>query len=60
MCMGIEGKAYDFTKDYKKLPIKKRLGLIRTAKNLLKQQKKDLKTIADASCMQSPQAESAG
>jgi hypothetical protein len=34
-------KSYDFTADYKELPIKERVSLIKIAKNLLSRQKKD-------------------
>jgi len=41
------GKPYDFTKDYKKLPIKNRARIIRTARNLLKQQGEDREGFAN-------------
>ena len=44
-----ENKPYDFTTDYKKLPVKKRVGLIRIAKNLLNQQEENNAILADAS-----------
>jgi len=42
-------KSYDFTKDYKGLPIKKRVGLILLAKSLLEKQKKNTALLTDAS-----------
>ena len=47
-----EWKSYEFANDYKKLPMKKRAGLIRTARNLLRQQKKDAEMFADTSLSQ--------
>jgi len=44
-----EVKPYDFTSDYKKLPVKNRAGLIRAAKDLLKQQDKGRNEAADVS-----------
>ena len=43
----IEQIHYDFTNDYKKLPIKKRVNLIKIAKNLLRQQMEDRALLAD-------------
>ena len=39
---------YNFTNDYKKLPIKSRASLIETAKNLLRQQKEDSALLVNA------------
>jgi hypothetical protein len=43
-------KPYDFCNEYKALPVKKRTGLIKIAKNLLKLQKENnaILAIADA------------
>jgi len=38
-----------FTEKYKKLPVKNRIGLIKTARNLSDQQKDDTKEVDDAS-----------
>ncbi|MCL2190895.1 MAG: hypothetical protein FWB79_02780 [Treponema sp.] len=43
-----EGVSYTFTKGYKKLPVKNRAGMIRTARNLLKQQDEDMEMLAFA------------
>ena len=40
-------KPNDFTSDYKKLPVKKRVGLIKVARNLLKQQQENNAILAD-------------
>ena len=40
-------KSYDFSKDYKALPIKKRVTLILIAKNLLKQQQENNALLAE-------------
>lgn len=44
-----EVKPCDFAMAYKKLPVKNRAGLIRTARNLLRQQEKDREMVAAAS-----------
>jgi len=44
-----EGTSYDLTTDYRKLPAKNRAGLIRTARNLLKQQDEDMEALARVS-----------
>ena len=41
-------KPFEFEKEYKGLPVKKRVGLIKIARNLLKQQKDNNATLADA------------
>jgi hypothetical protein len=41
---------YDFGKDYKDLPVKKRVSLIKIARTLLKQQKENNALLADAPC----------
>jgi len=41
------GATYDFAKDYKRLPAKKRAGLIRAAMSLLERQKEDAKMLGD-------------
>jgi len=43
-----KAKPYDFEKEYKKLPVKKRVGLIAIARKLLNQQKEDAVMLADA------------
>jgi len=40
-------KPYDFSNDYKKLPVKKRVGLIKIAKILLNQQKENTAILSD-------------
>jgi len=37
----VKAKPYDFEKDYKKLPVIKRVGLIKIARKLLIQQKEN-------------------
>jgi len=37
----VKAKPYDFQKDYKKLPVKKRVSLIKIARKLLIQQKEN-------------------
>jgi hypothetical protein len=44
----VKAKPYDFQKDYKKLPVKKRVGLIKIARKLLNQQKEDAVILADS------------
>jgi hypothetical protein len=44
----IDKESYDFSKDYKDLPVKKRVNLIKIARNLLKQQKENNALLADA------------
>ena len=39
---------FDFEKEYKGLPVKKRVGLIKIARNILKLQKESADTLADA------------
>jgi hypothetical protein len=41
-------KESDFTSGYKKLPVKKRVDLIKVARNLLKQQQENNAILADA------------
>jgi len=41
------GATSDFAKDYKRLPAKKRAGLIRAAMSLLERQKEDAKMLGD-------------
>ena len=48
-----EQKAYEFTSDYRKLPIKKRANLIIIAKNLLRLQRENNALLTDAVAFQS-------
>jgi hypothetical protein len=43
----VNREPYDFSNDYKILPAKKRVTLIKIARNLLKQQKEDSILLAD-------------
>jgi hypothetical protein len=45
---GKKGKPCDFGTEYKALPIKKRVGLIKVARNLLKLQKDNAAMFADS------------
>jgi hypothetical protein len=45
---GEKGKHYNFSKDYKALPIKKRVSLIKIARVLLNLQKENKAVLADA------------
>lgn len=44
----VNRELYDFSKDYKLLPVKNRVNLIKIARNLLKQQKEDSVLLAGA------------
>jgi hypothetical protein len=44
----VNKEPYDFSKDYKDLPVKKRVGIIKIARNLLKLQKENNALLADA------------
>jgi len=47
MKVKVKAKPYDFEKDYKKLPVIKRVRLIKIARKLLIQQKEDAVILAD-------------